>query len=188
MNKLLKNPFVWIVGIVLLVSVFLGNQYNSFITTSNSIDGQWKQVEVQYQRRFDLIPNLTESVKGIMKQEQTIFGDLAKARANYAGAVTTNDKATAATQLESSLSRLLVIMENYPQLKSDQAVLKLQDELAGTENRIAVERRRFNELVQIYNTKATTIPGNLLAKLFGFTTKEYFNATSGSQNAPSVKF
>lgn len=178
-----------IIGVLVIVVLFsLMGYYNSFVTQSNAIDGQWKQVEVQYQRRFDLIPNLVESVKGLMQQEQKIFGDIAAARANYAGAKTPEQRVQAANQVESSLGRLLAIFENYPQIKSDQAVLKLMDELAGTENRVAIERRRYNELVQAYNTSIATFPGKLFAGIFGFSQKPYFNATTGSENAPSVKF
>ncbi len=177
-----------IAGFVVVVLLVVVGYYNSFVTAANAIEGQWKQVEVQYQRRFDLIPNLVESAKGVQKQEQKVFGDIAAARANYANAKTPDQKVQAANQVESSLSRLLLIVENYPQLKSDQAVLALMDELAGTENRISVERRRYNELVQQYNTKVTTVPGNFFAKLFGFKTKTYFEASKGSENAPAVKF
>lgn len=183
------NPLL--IGIVVAVVVILltvTGYYNSFVSQTNAIEGQWKQVEVQYQRRFDLIPNLVESVKGIQQQEQKIFGDLASARANYTGAKTAEDKVKAANQLEGSLGRLLAIFENYPQIKSDQAVLKLMDELAGTENRIAVERRRYNELVQKYNTSITTLPGKLFASMMGFGPKTYFEAAKGSENAPQVKF
>ncbi len=173
---------------MVVLALMATGYYNSFVSQSNAIEGQWKQVEVQYQRRFDLIPNLVEATKGLMKQEQKVFGDLAAARANYAGAKTTDQKVQAANQLEGSLARLLVVMENYPQLKSDQAVLKLMDELAGTENRIAVERRRYNELVQNYNTSVSTLPGKLFASLFGFQPKPYFQATPGSENAPKVQF
>lgn len=184
----LKNPLVLIAGIVVFFLMIGVGYYNSFVSSSNAIEGQWKQVEVQYQRRFDLIPNLVESVKGLQQQEQKVFGDIAQARANYAGAKTPEDKVKAANQVESSLGRLIAIFENYPEIKSDQAVLKLMDELAGTENRVAVERRRYNELVQSYNTSVSTVPGNLFAKLFGFSPKTYFESTSGSENAPKVKF
>lgn len=188
MDKLLRNPLLWIVGIVVILFMFLGGQYNFFVTQSNAIEGQWKQVEVQYQRRFDLIPNLVESVKGLMQQEQKVFGDIAQARTQYSGATTQESKVAAANQVESALSRLLVIMENYPQLKSDQAVMRLQDELSGTENRVAVERRRYNELVQTYNTSVTTVPGTFFAKIFGFSPKAYFNSTPGAETVPQVKF
>lgn len=162
--------------------------YNSFITQTNAIEGQWKQVEVQYQRRFDLIPTLVESVKGLMAQEQKIFSDIANARANYSGAQTPEDKVKAANEVEGSLGRLIAIFENYPLIKSDQAVLRLQDELAGTENRISVERRRYNELVQKFNTAISTLPGNVFAGFFGFGSKIYFESSSGSENAPKVEF
>lgn len=181
----------WLLGVgavVVILGMWLVGSYNGFISQSNAIDGQWKQVEVQYQRRFDLIPNLVEATKGIMKQEQAVFGQIAEARTRYSGSATPDSKAAAAGELESALGRLLVIMENYPKLKSDQAVLRVQDELAGTENRVATERRRYNELVQAYNTKASVIPGNILAKVFGFSLKAYFNSTAGSENAPKVAF
>ncbi|MEK7592283.1 MAG: LemA family protein [Patescibacteria group bacterium] len=184
----MKNTLVVLVGIVLVFALWVGGQYNSFVTQSNGVDGQWKQVEVQYQRRYDLIPNLLESAKGVQKQEQAVFGAIAEARTRYAGAASSDQKAAAAGQLESALGRLLVIMENYPELKSNETVSKLMDELAGTENRISVERRRYNELVQAYNVKATTIPGNIVASLFGFKIKLYFEATAGSENAPKVQF
>ncbi len=185
---LLKKPLVWILGVIVVLVLVAGGYYNNFVTQNNAIDGQWKQVEVQYQRRFDLIPNLVEATKGIMKQEQVVFGQIADARTKYAGAQTTDAKVAAANQLESALSRLLVIVENYPQLKSDQAVLRLQDELAGTENRIAVERRRYNDLVQAYNTSVSTLPGVFFARLLNFGPRSYFNAAPGAENAPAVKF
>src|SRR3989344_7269137 len=188
MKNFFSKPLGWVVAVVLFVLLFFGMYYNSFIRQSNAIDGQWKQVEVQYQRRFDLIPNLVEATKGLMKQEQQVFGDLAAARANYSGAQTVDQKAAAATQVEGALGRLLAIFENYPILKSDQTVLRLQDELAGTENRVATERRRFNELVQTYNTSVSVFPSNLIAKLLGFSSRAYFNSTSGSENAPQIKF
>ncbi len=189
----MKNPFklglpAILIGVLLLILLWGVASYNSFVKDSNSVEGQWKQVEVQYQRRFDLIPNLVESAKGVQAQEQKVFGDLAAARANYAGAKSTDEKVKAANNLEGSLARLLVIVENYPQLKSDQAVLKLMDELSGTENRIAVERRRYNEAVQAFNTKVSVFPGRILASLFGFSPKTYFESSAGSENAPEVKF
>ena len=177
-----------LLGIVIVLALVAINYYNPFVKQTNAIDGQWKQVEVQYQRRFDLIPNLVEATKGLMKQEQQVFGDLAAARADYSGAQTVDQKASAATQVEGALGRLLAIFENYPVLKSDQTVLRLQDELAGTENRVATERRRFNELVQTYNTSVSVFPSNLIAKVLGFSSRAYFNSTSGSENAPQIKF
>lgn len=181
----LKKNLLWVIlGVVVFLAVVAGGYYNSFVTANTAIDGQWKQVEVQYQRRFDLIPNLVEATKGLMKQEQTVFDGIAAARSAYAG----NPSPQTASQVETSLGRLLAIVENYPELKSDQTVLRLQDELAGTENRVAVERSRYNGLVQSYNTSVSTIPGNIFAKLMGFKTRDYFNADSGTQNAPKVQF
>lgn len=182
------NPFTIIIAVIIISALVAVGYYNSFVSQTNAIEGQWKQVEVQYQRRVDLIPNLVESVKGLQKQEQKIFGDVSAARANYVGAQTPEEKVKAANQLEGSLSRLLAIFENYPQIKSDQAVLKLMDELAGTENRVAVERRRYNELVQSYNTSVSTLPGKLFASLMGFQPKTYFQAAPGSENVPKVTF
>lgn len=182
------NLLRWLIaGLVVLVLIAVG-YYNSFITQTNAIEGQWKQVEVQYQRRVDLIPNLVESVKGLQKQEQKIFGDVNEARKAYTGAQTADQKVQAANQLESSLSRLIAVFENYPQIKSDQTVLKLMNELAGTENRVAVERRRYNEFVQSYNTSVSTLPGKLFANLMSFNSKTYFESAPGSENAPKVSF
>ncbi len=182
------KPIHWILVGAVLVLLMAAGYYNSFVTKVNGIDGQWKQVEVQYQRRFDLIPNLVESVKGIQKQEQVVFGAVNDARTAYAGAKTPADKVVAANQLEGSLSRLIAVFENYPQIKSDQAVLRLMDELSGTENRISVERRRYNELVQSYNTSISVIPGRLLAGIFGYSPREYFKTVTGSDTPPQVKF
>lgn len=186
--KFLFSPIFWVIGVVVILLLVSVGYYNSFVTQTNAIEGQWKQVEVQYQRRVDLIPNLVESVKGIQKQEQKIFGDVSAARANYVGARSAEEKVKAANELEGSLSRLLAIFENYPQIKSDQAVLKLMDELAGTENRVAVERRRYNEIVQNYNTSVSTLPGKLFAGVMGFQPKTYFQAAPGSENVPKVNF
>lgn len=188
MNFSKLNPLYIILGVLALLLVWSVSTYNNFITQSNSIDAQWKQVEVQYQRRYDLIPNLVNSTKGLMAQEQKVFGDIAQARTKYGQAQNPEAKVQAANQLDSALSRLLVVVENYPQLKSDQAVLSLMDELSGTENRIAVERRRYNDQVRAFNTSIATFPGNVFAGVFGFKPRTYFNATTGSENAPQVKF
>ena len=182
------KPLYWIIGVIVVIVLAFAGYYNRFVTATNGIDGQWKQVEVQYQRRFDLIPNLVNSVKGLMQQEQKVFGDIAAARAAYTGAQTTEGKVAAANQVEGALGRLIAIFENYPQIKSDQAVLRLQDELSGTENRISVERRRYNDLVQAYNISISTLPGNIFAKVLGFKAKPYFESSSGAENAPKVEF
>jgi LemA protein len=189
-----KARFGWLIGIgvvLLVVLVFVGviwGNYNSLVTKSQAIDAQWAQVEAQYQRRYDLIPNLVNSVKGIMTQEQTVFGQIADARTKYAGAQTTDEKALASSNLDSAVSRLLVIMENYPQLQSVATVTQLMDELSGTENRISVERGRYNTAVQDYNTSIKKIPTNIIAAMFNFNTREYYKSVSGADQAPKVEF
>lgn len=175
-----------LVGVVIVLGIFLAGSYNSLVAKNQQVDSQWAQVESQYQRRYDLIPNLVEATKGSLQQEQTVFDNIATARQNYAGAQSVDEKAAAATQLESSLSRLLVIVENYPELKSNETVLSLMDELAGTENRISVERMRFNDTVQSYNTQIKTFPTVLIAGLLGFDQKTYFESVDQAETAPKV--
>lgn len=178
---------LWIlIGVVVVVALYLGSAYNGFVKGNEGVDAQWAQVESQYQRRFDLIPNLVESVKGVMEQEQEVFTALADARTRYAGAGTSDEKAAAAAGLDGALSRLLVVMENYPQLRSVEVVQGLMAELAGSENRIAVERQRYNELVREFNVSAKVFPGSLVAKLFGFTPRTMFEAAEGAATAPQV--
>jgi LemA protein len=177
-----------IVFIIIIVGAIFWGNYNSLVSKSQAIDGQWAQVETQYQRRFDLIPNLVNSVKGYMTQEKTVFAQISDARTKYAGAQTTDAKAAASGEVESALGRLLVIMENYPELKSVAVVTQLMDELAGTENRISVERKRYNDLVLDYNTTIKKFPTNLMASIFNFDTREYFKSVSGANQAPTVDF
>ena len=162
--------------------------YNGLVKANENITGQWAQVETQYQRRFDLIPNLVNSVKGIMSQEKQVFGDLADARTRYSGAANIDDKVKAANDVESSLGRLLVIMENYPQLRSSETVLTLMSQLEGTENRISVERSRFNDMVRTYDTKIKGFPANVFANLYGFKEKAYFQSQPGAEKVPGVNF
>jgi len=184
-----KNIILIIVlVIVLTLGLYCLSTYNSLVTLNVSADTQWKQIETQYQRRFDLIPNLVESAKGVMKQEQAVFTAIADARTRYSGAITTNDKVVAASQVESALGRLLVITENYPQLKSSEVVQSLMVDLEGSENRVSVERTRFNESVKTYNLKVMRFPSSIIAGIFGFGAREYFNATAGAENAPKVSF
>ncbi|MFZ2152613.1 MAG: LemA family protein [Microgenomates group bacterium] len=183
MNKTLIS----IVAILVFLGLVLAGVYNNLISLNQKVDLAWAQVDTQYQRRFDLIPNLVSSVQGEMKQEQKIFSDIATARTQYSGAASVNDKATAATALEGTLGRLLVIMENYPVLKSNENVTRLMDELAGTENRISVERSRFNNQVTTYNMVVIRFPGNLLARLFGFSSRAFFQSASGADVAPRVE-
>lgn len=183
-----KRPWVIILALVIVIGGFLVASYNGFVTKAAAVDTQWAQVEAQYQRRFDLIPNLVESAKSIQTQEQTVFTALADARAKYSGATTPEAKTAAANETESALSRLLVVVENYPQLRSSESVATLMDQLEGTENRVSVERNRYNETVQAYNLGVNRIPGSIVARLFGFGARTYFEAASGSENAPQVKF
>jgi len=168
-----------------LYSFFKGN-YNTFVRLDESVKSSWAQVENQLQRRYDLIPNLVETVKGYAKQEKDVLVEVTNARARVGGAATVPDKIDANNALSGALSRLLVVVERYPDLKSNQNFLHLQ--LAGTENRIAVERKRYNDAVRTYNVAIRTFPANLLAGLFGFTKAAFFDAPAAAQAAPQVKF
>lgn len=182
----MKRTTIVILGIILLLVLWGAGTYNRMVSANQAVDGAWAQVETQYQRRFDLIPNLTESVKGMFEQEKEVFGQLAAARSRYAGAGSTDEKAAAAGQVESALSRLLVVMENYPELKSSETVKGLMDELAGTENRVSVERKRYNDQVQSFNTMIVRFPSNLFARMFGFESRNYFESAEGAEVAPKV--
>lgn len=179
--------------VVLLFAFFLGSAYftrrNQMVVKREAVNAAWAQVDVVLQRRADLIPNLVETVKGYAVQEQTVYGEIAAARAALMGAKTPAEKIAANGQLDSVLSRLLVIVENYPQLKSNENFMRLQDELAGTENRIAVERRRYNDAVQDYNTYIALFPTSLVASTAGFTRNDaYFKTEEGARQAPKVNF
>lgn len=184
----------WIVIVILvLVALVVSGQYvsvrNTLVTKNEAVKAAWSQVDIVLQRRADLIPNLVETVKGYARQEQTVFGDIAKARSALLSAGTPADKIAANQQLDGALGRLLVIVENYPQLKSNENFLRLQDELAGTENRIAVERKRYNDALQDYNTYIQKFPTNLYAGWAGFKPNEaYFAAAEGSRQVPKVNF
>jgi LemA protein len=185
--SLLSAKGIGIVVLVLLV-IWTMTTYNSLVTKAQAVDTQWAQVETQYQRRLDLIPNLVGAVQGAMKQEKEVFTALADARTRYAGAGSTADKVAAANQVESAFARLLVVMENYPQLKSIDTVSGLMAENAGTENRISVERGRYNEVVGVYQIATKRFPGGLIASIFGFGPREMFQAAEGAENAPKVDF
>ena len=175
-----------IVGIIVVVGGFLLSTHNRLVQANEDVDNQWAQVESQYQRRFDLIPNLVESVKGAMSQEKEVFSNIAEARTRYSSAETSSEKAEAATQVESALARLLVVIENYPELKSLETVDTLMSQLEGTENRISVERQRYNDEVKKYNADMKTIPTKWIASMFGFEEKAYFESVEGSEVAPKV--
>jgi LemA protein len=183
-----------IVLIVIVVLLFLfGSTFishrNEMVRKREAVNAAWAQVDVVLQRRSDLIPNLVETVKGFATHEEKVFGDIAAARAAMAGAKNPQEKIAANGQLDSALSRLLVVVENYPQLRSNENFLRLQDELAGTENRIAIERRRYNETVQDYNTYISLFPNNIVASFSGFTRNDaYFKTDEGARQAPKVNF
>src|SRR5271156_4146618 len=162
-----------VVGVLIVVALVFGGTilgtHNQLVQEREAIKGAWAQVDVVLQRRADLIPNLVETVKGFAKHEETAIDSVTSARAALGGARTPQEKIAANGQLDSALSRLLVVVENYPNLKSNENFLRLQDELAGTENRIAISRRRYNEAVQAYNTNIATFPNSLVASLSGFT-------------------
>ena len=171
-----------------VAGMYIGRR-NQMVIKNQAVNAAWAQVDVVLQRRADLIPNLVETVKGYAAQEQTVFGDIAKARSALLGAQTPADRIAANGQLDGALGRLLAIVENYPQLKSNENFLRLQDELAGTENRIAVERRRYNEAVQDYNTYVQLFPNNIFAGWAGFKPNTaYFSAAGASRETPKVQF
>jgi LemA protein len=180
------------IGIVLLIIfipiIWYVATYNNLITKSNDVDAKWQQVEVQYQRRMDLIPNLVNTVKGYASFEQNVITDVTEARSRWESASTPEDKISAAGNFESALGRLIAVVENYPDLKASQNFLALQDELANTENKIAVERQRYNEAVRDYNIAINSIPTNIVAQEMGLSKKPYFEAKTGSEEPVKVDF
>lgn len=184
----MKKGTLVLIGVVVVVGIYLFTSYNSLVSLNENADGQWAQVEGQYQRRFDLIPNLVNSVSGIFNQEQEIYTAIADARTRYSGATTPDERAAAATEVESSLGRLLVIVENYPRLESATTIRDLMSQLEGTENRVSVERGRFNETIRDYNLTIKRFPKNIVALLFGFDERSYFESSEGTETAPVVEF
>jgi LemA protein len=182
-----------VIAVLLLFALVLGanmmSARNDLVSERESIKGAWSQVDVALERRADLIPNLVETVKGFASQEKSVIDSVTSARAALGGARTPGEKIAANSQLDSALSRLLVVVENYPNLKSNENFMRLQDELAGTENRIAVERRKYNETVQKYNTDIELFPNNIAAGMFGFHRNDaYFKTEPGARTAPKVAF
>src|SRR5829696_5307127 len=177
---------------LLLVSVVIlpltGCSYNRFVGQEEAIKAQWAQIENQLQRRNDLIPNLVETVKGYAQHEEKVFTDIAKARSRLLAARSPEETIAAANQQTSALGRLLAVVENYPQLKANEQFNRLMDELAGTENRLSVERMRYNERVQDYNTSRRQFPGNMTAKLFGFKDYPFFQVPDAAKEVPKVNF
>jgi LemA protein len=179
--------------VVLIVALMFGSMFvgrrNEMVRKNENVKSAWSQVDVVLQRRADLIPNLVETVKGFASQEQQVFGDIAAARSSLLSAKSPEEKIAANNRLDGALGRLLVVVENYPQLRSNENFLRLQDELAGTENRIAVERRRYNETLQDYNTYIGLFPNSVIAGMSGFSRNNaYFEAAQGAKEAPKVQF
>lgn len=189
-KNFIQRNLGWIipVGIILVLVLWGVSIYNMLITQNEVVTTQWSQVENQLQRRFDLIPNLVATVKGITGQEQEVFGAIAEARTRYSGATTPDQKALAAGQVESALGRLLVIAENYPQLQSSQAFRDLMIQLEGTENRIATERMKYNDQVRVLNTSVKRFPTVIFARLFGINERTYFEVSNEAAQNPTVNF
>jgi LemA protein len=182
-----------VLGVVVLLILILGGSLmgsrNELVAEREAIQGQWAQVDSALQRRLDLIPNLVETVKGAAGHEEKVIGEVTAARAAMMGAKTPQEKIDANNQLSGALGRLMVVVENYPNIKANENFLHLQDELAGTENRINIERRKYNEVVQRYNTDISLFPKNIAAGMFGFTREDaYFKADTAAKEAPKVKF
>ena len=191
MGKSQKTILIVVALLVLLIIIpysYLKGTYNSLVTMDETVKGAWAQVENQLQRRYDLIPNYVETVKGYAAHEKEVFVKVTEARSKVAGAANISEKMQANNQLSSALSRLMVVVERYPELKANTNFIRLQDELAGTENRIAVERRRFNETVKVYNIKIRSFPTNIIAGMFGFEKATFFEVPKERQEAPKVKF
>jgi LemA protein len=190
-KKGLVGLFV-VIGIVVLLGIIIGGWYigtrNTLVTLEESIDASWAEIDNQLQRRADLIPNLVNTVKGYATQEREVFTQIAEARAKLAGAGSVGEKAEGYNQLQSALGRLLVVVERYPELKSNVNFIRLQDELAGTENRIAVARKRYNDSVRTFNTKIRRFPTAIIARAMGFEQKEYFQIEERSREVPKVDF
>ncbi len=187
-----QKTLLIVVGILFLIILvpflYLKGTYNSLVTLDEGVKAAWAQVENQLQRRYDLIPNYVETVKGYAAHEKELFVKVTEARSRVGGAGTIGNKIKANNELSSALSRLLVVVERYPDLKANTNFIRLQDELAGTENRIAVERRRYNETVKVYNIKIRRFPTNMIAGMFGFEKATFFEVPKERQEAPKVKF
>src|SRR3954453_12255237 len=183
-----RRALMQMVGLAVAAMPLTGCSYNTFVSQEQAIKAQWAQVENQLQRRNDLIPNLVETTKGFAQHEEAVYKDIADARSRLLAAKSPDETIAAANQQTSALGRLLAVVENYPQLKSNEQFNRLMDELAGTENRLAVERMRYNERVQEYNTSRRQFPANLTAKMFGFKEYPFFQAPPDAKTVPKVNF
>lgn len=185
-----KSTIVIIVVVVILIAIIAGlvSSYNGVVSLSEEVDNKFATIDTMLQRRADLIPNLVNTVKGYTNQEQAVIDSVTDARAKLAGANSVEEKANADQELTSALNNLLVVVENYPDLKSSQNFINLSDELAGTENRIATARKDYNDAVKEYNTKIKRFPTNIVSGMFGYGEKEYFQASEGSEEVPTVDF
>ncbi|MGL5150796.1 MAG: LemA family protein [Clostridium sp.] len=183
-----KKTILIIVGVILIIGFLMGFSYNGIVNLEQTANVQESNIDTQLQRRNDLIPNLVNTVKGYASQEKDIFTDIANARAKLSGATSVKDQAQADSELSNALSRLLVVVERYPDLKSNQNFRDLQVQLEGTENRIAIARQDYNTAATAYNTKIKKFPNNLFSGIFGFTQKELYKASAGAENVPSVDF
>ncbi|MBC2701407.1 MAG: LemA family protein [ANME-2 cluster archaeon] len=187
-----RNVLFGVIGAIVLIILLTGgwflSTYNGFVAAEEGVDASWAQVESQYQRRADLIPNLVSTVKGYAAHEEEVLTEITAARSQWGAAATQQSKMEAAGSMDSAISRLLLVVENYPNLKANENFLALQAQLEGTENRIAVERMRYNEQVRAYNTKIKRMPAGILANMFGFDEKLYFESDEGAENVPEVEF
>ncbi|GIU69330.1 MAG: hypothetical protein KatS3mg002_0566 [Candidatus Woesearchaeota archaeon] len=182
------NKYLW-AALVLLVLILLWATitFNSLVKKEENVNNQWAQVETQYQRRIDLIPNLVETTKGYIQFESNLLENITVLRSGWINANSPDEKITAASELDSAISRLLLVYENYPELKSIEAVRSLMDEVSGTENRISVERQRYNNAVKDYNVYVKTFPNSIIATMLGYKTKAYYESIDGANTAPKIQ-
>lgn len=185
-----SKGWLWaILGFVAVFGLSLAGSYNGLVSSNQAVDNAWANVQADLQRRYDLIPNLVNTVKGYAKHESSVLEEVTRLRSQWGAARTTDEQVKAANNLEGALGRLMVVVEKYPDLKANENFLRLQDELAGTENRIAVARMRYNQAVQDYNVKVQSFPSNLMASISGFKVRDsYFKAQEEAQQAPQVQF
>lgn len=185
----MKTVLLAVLGLVVVVGLWAGSGYNRLVNTSEALPKAWSQVETVLQRRYDLIPNLVNTVKGYAKHEKDLLTEVTALRSQWGAAKSQSEKVAAANQMEGALSRLMVVVEQYPQIKANENFIRLQDELAGTENRISVERMRYNETVNAYNLAVRGFPTNILAKMFDFKkSDDYFKSEEAAKPAPKVQF